>query len=224
MKTKLIFCLFGLILFISCEPEVLDNERWIVQGKIIDSIGNPIEDIKVTSSVGTYQLGEGFTDEKGNFKFSTLGTDRSRLEITVNSGLHHQDSDHQKAWSSSMLRIEGKDNFKPDFDLGSIQLSSAATLNLKIEANSSSSGNLRFSLQYPSKVYHEIISLENSDMGFGSDHSYSKTINAADSPFEKEFFSLLNSEIILIYSINNGGETQVTIPLNETENDYTLSY
>lgn len=224
MKTKFIFCLLSFILFISCKPEVLDNERWVIQGKLTDTSGNSLEDIKLSSQVGTYQLGKNFTDKEGDFKLTSLGTDRNHLKVMVNSGINLKDPDRQKAWSSIVFHFEGIENFKPDFELGDIQLYPAAVLNLKIQADSSSDEDLWFNVKYPSTIYHETISLEqNPDMGFEADTGFSRTVKAGDS-FEQEFYSLLNSEVILIYRIGNGVETQITIPLNETENTYVLNY
>lgn len=210
------------VLLASCDPKVLDNERWVVEGKVTDSSGNPLEDIRISTKVYQYHLGEGRSDENGDFNFITLGTDQNYFEIFINSDPKHQDDEIHEEWSSAHFYFEDRDQFKPNFVLGDVQLKRTARLHLKIEGNQSSSGNLKFSLKYPSTYYYEHIDLNtNPQEGYNNLEIFSQNISSQED-YEKDFRSLLNSNVILTYSINDGEQTQITIPLTEIENTYVL--
>lgn len=222
MKTKLILLFMSLVFLTSCEPKVLDNERWTVQGKVTDTSGNPIEGIQISTRVQPYHLSRDVSDEDGNFNFITLGTDREYFEILINIKKDLESPQIQQEWNSVMLYYENRDQFQPIFDIGVIKLRPIAKLHLKIEGNPASADNLQLDINYATGVYQKNINLDTEpQQGYEQYRNFSKIIPTS-AGYEQEFNSLLNSVVNLQYSINDGPRTQISIPLTEIENTYVL--
>jgi len=218
LKTNFII-IFLLILAVSCRPEVTDNERWLIKGNVTDPSGNPLENIKISTEGHLFKLGKDFTDENGKFEFTSLAFEGGYFEVHVNADSTQQNGG-QKNWSTAAFYFSDTRNHNQIFEIDNIQLRPAAHLNLKIVGNPEISGNIKFRLNYISNVHIEVLDLEDNDF-FENNQFFSRTIPLNQS-FSKEFHSLLNTDVILTYRINDGNETQITIPLTETENTYVL--
>lgn len=227
------FCSLILIVFIviSCSrPEVSDNTRLVVKGRVVNADNQSLSDISVSTEAYIYDLGGDLTDGQGRFEFTSLASDAETFEIHINkvpSGFSDTTNTPYKKDFSSVSYIYNESEFQQTYALANTTLHKIAKLNFKVEKTSNSLDTLVGRLHYKRAKCVNFIGEdppEYQNNGCYNTLSASLNLKPGSPDFENQFRTLLNSEAVFTYHINSEEEQTVTIPLNQTTNTYVFNY
>lgn len=201
----------------SCNP-ISHNERLSIQGKVSDPSGNPVPEIEIRTVSSYYLLGNDFSDIIGNFDFVSLNPNKSDFKIHINTKSSSDSTAYQADYGSIFYHFDSRE-MNNALKLDTIKLPQTAQLNFEI--SSSPTDTINFAVRYRNPELHYYVNSEN----LLSNFIYSAQNILPGMPnFSHTYNTLQNSEAILIYSINDGEEQEISIPINQPEITYVLSY
>lgn len=213
-----LLCVFGIF---GCTTEVLDNERILIEGRVVDVNGNGLENINVKAETAPFLLGEGITDTNGNFSFTSLKTNRNKIIISINL----KNNQIETPLNSIVFEYRGLE-IQRNYELGDIMLRDTSILDFKIEKTSTTENTLKWQLVFKSGSCERNFSDDNiPDQNLCYEENLFATQNNSERPdFEQQFLTLKNTEAIFTYSIDQGAEQTVIIPINEELTNYVFEY
>ncbi|WP_313114684.1 carboxypeptidase-like regulatory domain-containing protein [Aequorivita sediminis] len=236
MRRKHLFqyLLFGIVLlFQSCEVDIMNDKRVLVTGTIVDSSNNPIPNISVRSQTTRNAiLGEAISDENGQFEFTSLMSKPPyNFYIAVNSKpfgeIWHHSYDTELIenidYSAKAFGDESNNRNVSTYNLGVIQLNKYAKLNLHINNIPGDSNTLEFKLNYDSAICK--VDLNGNDLNQCVDEDFEfRFLDSEYSDIYINVESQLGTTVDFIYKLNDGPEQTISIPLTNPENTYVFEY
>ncbi|WP_121667171.1 carboxypeptidase-like regulatory domain-containing protein [Mesonia aquimarina] len=233
MKLKFLSVFLCLIFFsfYSCEEINIESDKRVtVSGRLIDSQGKPISNIPINTEVESYRLGEGITDENGNFLFTSLQSESNDFLIYINKeniGPSTFSLDKANYSAATILNFQEDDILNVDqYTLGTIILPEKALLDFTIQKTSAEDLELTWSLslfmancQYSYK--NNIVKIEGScPQGFEKGNILSN-----ENPnFSQTFTTLKNKTVMFTYSLGNSASQSINIPITDQLNTYVFEY
>lgn len=220
-----LFFITSVIFFLStsgCDPDLVDNTRVLVKGRVVNFEGEPINDVLVLSEINAccnYDLGVGETRGNGEFELTSF---YSNIEFSIyirDEGF----SKYRRVYFSTEPIPENL-----TFDLGEIVLRRTALLNLKVTRDENSSHELRYSLSYIEPICEEFFEDPESvsDISFCyPERSLTRVLNDVNPNSEILDLPVLYGETLqFIYSINGGEEIIEEIIIDENEIEFEFNY
>ncbi len=237
MKRKLLLLLLlnSLFLFQSCHVQIENNRRIQIKGKVVDSNGNPVPDIVVRMEVEDYILGSAVSEPSGKFNFISLDSHGYDERITINlekfeDGIISYDYNglralENSAYSGKLYYNIPENNEDLVYDLGTIQLNPTAVFILQLKNIPGDTNTLSYRIDYTLPICQ--ISL--TDTGFEDFcnnyfDDYFEILESNSPDKEISHKTQLGTEITITYSLNDGPEETITIPVNQTETTYVFEY
>lgn len=213
----------------NCAFDIEDNTRVLVKGTLVDSQGNPLQDILVSSKGDDNNLGSQLSQADGTFEYTSLESNRV-YDIFINeqnffsgSGVIGNTDFQQIKYSN----VTASGSRKRDvYDLGTLTLFQRATLLLQINKTSSGNAVLQWELQFTddrcSFVTNDSDILEES---FCNETNEVDNVQNNDRPdFEQSYETLLDTEATFNYTIDNGPLQSIQIIINQENTDYVFEY
>lgn len=195
----------------SCTPvSIADNKRILVQGRILDNNGQPLENIRVrtTTSVNRFlnrsleTLSEDISDQDGEISFISLDVDAGNICLEISGDSQSENYESVTICDSDYSR----DNSK--FNLGDFQLKRVVDIALVTNLQQ----DLNFNLKYRATDSYFVIEnwddLEQYDTLSGADNirEISGTLESMNSRDTIYLRTLLNSNITLQINYPEGQE------------------
>ncbi|MCG2431318.1 carboxypeptidase-like regulatory domain-containing protein [Aequorivita xiaoshiensis] len=236
MRRKHLFQYFLLgmvLLFQSCEVDIMNDKRVLVTGTIVNSDNNPIPNISVRSQTTRNAiLGEAISDENGQFEFTSLMSKPPyNFYIAVNSKpfgeiwYYHYDTEliENIDYSAKAFYDETSNRNATTYNLGVIQLNKYAKLNLHINNIPGDTNTLEFKLDYDSAICR--VDLNGNDFNQCEDEDFEfRFLDSEYSDIYMNVESQLGSTVDFIYKLNGEPEQSISIPLTNPENTYVFEY
>lgn len=237
MKRKLLILLLlnSLFLLQSCHVQIENNRRIQIVGKIVGNDGNPLPDIVVRMEVEDFILGSAVSESSGNFDFISLDSHDSDERITVNLQKFEEDIIGYEPIGLRALEnsdFSGKLYYNiPEndddlvYDLGTIQLNPTASFILRLKNNPGDANTLSYTIGYALPICE--ISLMDNGFEENCDNYFSDyfQIVEPDSPNKDiSYTTQLGTQITITYSLNDGPDETITIPINNSQTTYILEY
>lgn len=221
-----------LLLFQSCEIDIMNNRRILVQGSIVDSAKNPIPNISVRSETYNTTLGEAISDANGQFRFTSLEAEGNYpLDIVVNM----ESTSYASGGSYNYGLLEnpqysGKHYFKnsrnrndSNYNLGKIQLNEVAKLTIFFNNMPGDTNMVAYKLEFESAIcqinLNEILTQNCQYLD-----DYYNQLYPDNSNFQSNLYSQLGTTVLLKYILNNQPEQTISIPLTKLETTYVFEY
>lgn len=220
----------------ACSPEIKNDTRVLVEGKVLNEAGKPLANIPVWSKADHFLLGKTKTDPQGNFKFTSLESTAKDYTIVVNELLKYKQFNQEEftpmSDSGDTLYTEAsysykKSEFQKTYSLPPLTLKKSATLNLSIKKNTTTEETLTWSLTMPHpncRYNFDDDEFTEYDAYCYSLFDYHKHLGPNRPEFEKKFRSVLNTKATFKYSINGGEEKTIVIYLSKPSTDYAFEY
>ena len=225
-----------LIVFVlaSCEVPYEDNVRLLIKGMIVDNNQAPISDVEVSaylrrdnnfiyssgsSGSGGEFLGNDLSDSEGEFEIISLFGRANDFAVEI-----YNEGYSKYVYRTSLIDYEPKNL---QIDLQTVSLRKLANLNLHVTRTSSSSSELTYSITYSQnycrEVYDEGEFVESESFCYAQ-NTISRHIEATETSSEVYVYSLLNSEIVFTYRIDDGPEQTQTILIDQPEYEFTFEF
>jgi hypothetical protein len=229
-----------LLLLQSCHVQIENDRRIAVNGRVVNSEGNPIQNISVRCETNGEILGEGVSDENGNFKFVSLESENSSvLDILVNVKQNSYDYDEfyydlNYAYGTgdpeneeySGVRYSNTENNRDrsSYNLGQIQLNGFATLNLLLNNNPGDENFVSYLLEYTNDVCQIELNETNNEIDCRFSEDYFTVLEPESTNTEVTLKSQLGTIVLFNYQINNEPAQIISIPLTNPVNTYVFEY
>jgi len=233
MKIKHISLLIGIaFLFHACEVQIEDDRRILVKGNIIDSSNNPLANVSVRSGVEGTILGEAFSDENGQFQFTSLEADGNyALDIIVNlssndnnwKGSYNIEHIENPEYSAKRYFYNLTKRKESGYDLGQIILRNPARLTLFINNIPGDNNTLKYQLEYMPTICEIDLKSNNFESCWFNSDEY-RHLDEDYSNIQVEVDSQLGSSVTFNYILNNEPMQSISIPLSNSENTYVFEY
>ncbi len=227
MKNSILL-LLSVLLLSSCSKVRIENcTRLQVKGKVVSDAA--VDDVDISVRAGDYSdmssvpgnaglLGEGKTDENGNFDFTSLLASDRMVVIEINESL----SDSNELSSAIFFNDQEQ---KELYNLGEVNLPKRIQFNLSVENTSGTSDTLiyNFSFQGARKFY----------IWEGSDYvEYDEGSNyisiyrqiPSDTIRRLRFNTRANTTIEFIYNLGENPQQKIEIPVNSDNTSYEFEY
>lgn len=226
MQKLFLLALFMLpFTYSTCSFDVEDNERTIITGRLVDNAGNPVPNIPIKAGIEQHVLGMGESDASGNFEIASLSSNDGNFKILINN----QSSEYNEQFTSILIEnvAEYSERDRDFYELGELQLNEKAQLNLSIMNTSGENEILYWVLEIrrPDCVYqydnYQLI--EQNSYCYSMEPQYGN-IPSSTPNFQQTFNSLLGSTASFTYTLGDGPQETVAIPLNQQNNQYVFEY
>lgn len=225
--------LFGiLLLFQSCELQIMDNRRIIIKGNIVDSSNNPIPNIPVRCQTYGEILGETFSDANGQFQFTSLEAETDYTQdimINMKAGTYYYDESYNielienKNYTGKQYFSNSNKRNATTYNLGQIQLNDTARLEIKFNNIPGDNNSVAYKFEYDGVICEINLNLNGSeDCEINYDYYKQLDINSTD--FQTTLNSQLGTTVIFKYILNSEPEEIISIPLTNLENTYVFEY
>lgn len=222
LKFLLLSILLSLTSCLGDDVDIENNRRLLVKGKVIDPTGNPLPNISIITSANDDPLGQTRSDGSGNFSLISLDEQFDPLDILINVDNFYSIPINEE-YSTRSYFSEAHTN-RLLYNLGTIVLSKRATLNFTFNNIPGDENTLTYTIKYtpancelPLNVFDppENCDLNASFEGNFNSISENKTIHVE---------SILETNVILEYSINFEPTQTIEIPLTNLETNYVFEY
>lgn len=221
-----------LLLFQSCEIDIMNNRRILVQGSIVDSANNPIPNISVRSETYNTTLGEAISDANGQFRFTSLEAEGNYpLDIVVNmESTSYASGVSYNYGSLENPQYSGKHYFKnsrnrndSNYNLGKIQLNEVAKLTIFFNNMPGDTNMVAYKLEFESAICQiNLNAIHTQNCQYLDD--YYNQLYPDNSNFQSNLYSQLGTTVLLKYILNNQPEQTISIPLTKLETTYVFEY
>lgn len=232
MKAKLLALSLSIaILFISCDhPHVIDDERIFVKGRVLDDEREPIQNVSVHTEAYTFFLGETLTDSNGYFEFTSLAAHNDNFKIIINDLPEKYSANNENNYLPQYSEVEyqyQESEFQSSYFLATTILKSSATLDLKIEKTTTNTDTLYWSLNFKRPYCKHVIGEipnEIEEESCYENNVKSGRLTDQDPNYESKFYSILETQAVFTYKINEQEEESINIPLDQTNTNYVFEY
>lgn len=236
MKPKYIsqILLLGiLLLFQSCQIDIMNNRRILVKGRIVDSQNNPVANISVRSETSyDSTLGETVSDKNGNFQFTSLLTEGMYpYDITVNVKPHSYYWDDRNIdgrlensnYSAKRYFNNTRNRDISSYDLGTIQLNEVAKFTLLLNNTPGDTNTLAYKLEYETAICKIDLNVNGPEDCQIEDPTYIQ-LDSTTSNMQINLESQLGTTVVFKYILNSQPEEIISIPLTNPETTYVFEY
>lgn len=222
--------LFLLILvFIGCDRTQIDNDiRVLITGNVIDQSNVPISNAHIEVYTDTNSslsdrvlVGEGFSDDLGNFSVTSLFGGNDLFYILISAGTDYATYRYQTS----------TEEYTPDnllFDLDTVELAQTAIFNYSIIRGSAEDTTLDYSFRYiePSclQIFEEGILNENATDCYEVKQLSGQLNNLVPDVEDRVIIVPLDSQVEFSYSINQGESISQIININTIEYAFQFNY
>lgn len=226
-----ILLIWILLLFQSCDVQVMDDHRILIKGRIVDSENNPLQNISVRTKTYGAILGESLSDANGEFQFTSLESkDYNPTNIAVNikpnkyySGDYDLDLIENPVYTAKQYFNDLFNRKAVTYNLGQIQLNEAASLKVFFNNIPGDNNRVAYKFEYQSAIC-EIDLNDSTSENCLFDFEYYQQLDINSNDFESIFYSQLGTTVLLKYILNNEPEQTISIPLTNLENTYVFEY
>lgn len=214
-------------------PEFEKNTRIFVKGNVLDEKGIPIDKARIIVNTATgyyfslygpsdrdFLLGENFSQSNGDFSVFSLFDRDEDFNIAIDAG---------EVFSNYIYRVDTEDYIPSDFtfDLGDIKLSRRAEVTFNITRSSPLGTKFRFSFRFSSPnyvAYYIGDDLDEEKTKFSNILEQSFFLDENESEISGNINSLLGSEVIFTYQVNDDSEKSETFIINTEDYEFNFSY
>lgn len=230
--SQLMFMMGILLLFQSCELQIMDDRRVLIKGNIVDSSNNPISNISVRCQTQGQILGDAVSDSNGQFQFTSLEASSyyaQNIMVNMKSGSYYYDGSYNFDLienSNYTAKQYFSNSSKPNataYNLGQIQLNEAASLDIFFNNISGDNNSVAYKLEYDSAVCQIDLNY-NDPENCQVDETYYQQLDINSTNFQTTINSQLGTSVKLIYILNSEPEQTISIPLSNSENTYVFEY
>ncbi|MDC8000876.1 carboxypeptidase-like regulatory domain-containing protein [Aequorivita todarodis] len=235
-KNLILFLLFAtILLFQSCEVQILDDSRILVKGNLVDSNNNPLPNIAVRCQSYGEILGETRSDANGQFQFTSLESENNYpLNIMINlkssgydyyvGGYNYYELTENPDYSAKKYFNDAYNRSNSStYNLGQIQLNEAAHLTILFTNIPGDNNRVAYKLEFQSAVCAIDLNSNNTEDCLIADDYYNQLdINSTN--FQTNLDSQLGTTVLLKYILNEQPEQTISIPLTNLENTYVFEY
>ncbi len=227
MKQNLLkFLFFAVFLSLtSClgdDVDIESNRRLLVKGKITDTQGQPLSNISVVTSAFGDELGRTNTDADGNFYLVSLDEQFDPLDILVNVDNFYNISINDE-YSTRSYFSEAHTN-RLLYDLGTIVLEKRATLNFTFNNIPGDENTLTYTIKYTPANCELPLNVFDPPENCELNASFDGNFNSISENQTIHIESILETNVILEYSINFEPTQTIEIPLTNLETNYVFEY
>jgi hypothetical protein len=218
LKRILFLSLLFILCAFQCEDEVEDNRRSVVSGLIVDGSNNPVSDIKIQVISENNILGESRSNSGGAFSFTSLRPAYGNFRIAVNTV--------EGSPYGPVNFVYGDSSFEELYDLSAVTVRKTSVLDLRINKTTPGADQLDFTLEYISSdctFYFINTNMPNTEECF-EEILLSETLSGAQSNYETELSSLLNTTVRFTYELNNEPPQTILIDLTDATTTYEFEY
>lgn len=230
---NLILLLLGiLLLFQSCEVQVTNDRRILITGNIIDSSNNPLSNISVLCGTKGEILGQTYSDDNGNFRFTSLESDSYYpLDIMVNlkstrydwGGGYSEDQIENTDYSAKHYFNNFPERTNSSYNLGRIELKEPAQFLLFLNNIPGDNNTLRFTLEYETTICNIDLNRNDPETCVVMEES-NRQLDENSSNIQINLESQLGTTVDFKYILNDEPEQTISIPLSNSENTYVFEY
>lgn len=206
---------------VSCTPEVVDNTRIVVSGRLVNAMGDavPEADIEVFVANRNFLLGEGMSGLDGSFEVPSFYSRFERFVIQIDKGSEY--STYQRELNTVNYTPEGF-----ELNLGQIELRRQTSFDLMVERISGEGNEIQLSISYVLPYCFEFFEEPDQEVSNSQCYPLQSRVIALndDSPnFDASYNAVTSVPVIISYSINNGPDIVQEFNLNEIQ-EVTISY
>lgn len=233
MKIKLLLLAAITLTLGACTPDIKDNARSLVRGSVVDEGGNPLADVPVRTEGYYYLLGETTTDSQGNFEFTSLESTDTNYSIIVNyqkdsfANIENPDDLSGNTLYTKISFLYHKSEYQKTYDIPTVKLKKKAKFDFSIERTSTTNDTLswRLSVVEPRCQYiFDDDELTPVDAQCFPERNYQEYLDPDFPDYGREFNTVLNSEAIFQYRINDSEEESIHIDINQLNTTYVFEY
>ncbi len=218
-KVVLVFlCAF---LLTACRFDVADNERIFVDGYVTDNSGNAIANIPVRFKVAGFILGSGITNEQGYYGFYGLKSNFKDPVIDFNSS---EDAllNYTKGTCNYSYEEIGD---RPYWYSTDFIVEPTATLQLTLIQNDTQQAAISGNINYTSprcELYqtNEVILYQDCY----TTTQIPITLQTTTLSVERDIYTVLGSTVTFEYTIDNGAQQLISIPVNNQNTSYEITF
>lgn len=222
LKFLLLAILISLTSCLGDDVDIESNRRLLIKGKVIDPTGNPLPNISIITSANDDPLGQTRSDGSGNFSLISLDEQFDPLDILVNvDNFYNIPINEEYSTRSYFSEVHNK---RLLYDLGTIVLAKRAMLNFNFNNIPGDENTLTYTIKYtpancelPLNVFDPP---ENCDLAA----SFEGNFNSSSENQTLHIESILETNVILEYSINFEPTQAIEIPLTNLETNYVFEY
>ena len=214
---------------LSCEVQLEDNTRILVEGIVKDQDNVPISEAKISvltkrgnysNGENQYIIGEGYSSSDGHFSIISLYDRDEDFAIEIDGG---------DAYSTYVYKTNTLEYTPLDltFNLETVSLKKLAAFNYNMVRTSGESYTLRYSFKYIEGFcleYYEGITLNEFQSSCYEERVVSRFLNDSNPDFEWLLYVPLGEIVEFTYSINDEPEITEFITINEDNYDFTFTY
>lgn len=224
---KTMFLLWIVIFFTSC-TELKDNERWQIKGSFVNTAGEAINNLSISTFGSNNRLGFGQSDENGSFSIVSLVPNTDNLEVIINEPNDGNEFEHQPQYiSPTIFFVDGAELSSPLFDFGEITIFEQSQLQLSITKTSTNSATLDWNLSF--QEANCIVQVSNQENIFNisvcSEQDFTAGTQTDSTPnMMRNILSLRSSTATFTYSLNGAAPVSQNILLDQPNNSFSFEY
>ncbi|MAW96048.1 MULTISPECIES: hypothetical protein [unclassified Leeuwenhoekiella] len=231
MRTYYLITSILLFFFISScsnEERITDNRRVLFKGRLIDTEGMPVTNLRVETKTERSNLGSVLTDDNGNFKFTALTVSRNNVMFTVNDSDYYTVANPEFG-TVQFLEARPQQN-EWTFDFNEITIARRATFRIVTIPQEGTQDTLTYQLTYTSPECIKYLNEPEDYIPGGTADRCFSSLEFLKTKGPEAFKDSINletslySDVILTYRINSGAQNQISIPVNTNLTRYEITY